>query len=453
MSPTSATDFLTQGERPRERARRGVAWRVLRNVTVCQALKALAALGLVWSQATAHAQSLDVMHWWTSASERAAANALAQALNSQGLQWQDAAVEGGGGGAAVKVLKSRVLSGSPPAAAQIIGKMLTDWADLGLVLPLTRVAAQGDWQQQFFPEVLQLVTHQQHPIAVPLGIHRINSVLYQRSLFARLRLSPPRDWSGLERAAQRLREAGVTPIAWSDEAWQVATVFESVLLSHAGPELYTRLVKAQDPEAWLDPRVEAALNRLRWLRELNGDMPRNEASWIDNVKAFSAGRVGMLINGDWARGELQALARGSDQGFWCAAMPGTDGMHLYSIDTLSMLKGNGAKTAAQEKAAALLASAPIQRSYNQVKGSVPVRRDIDPGLLDACAQQSWNTFADPRAHRVPSLAHRMAASEATKEAVANLVQGFVLRRGISAAQTQRKLASVVRAMLKENSRT
>jgi len=28
-----------------------------------------------------------------------------------------------------------------------------------------------------------------------------------------------------------------------------------------------------------------------------------------------------------------------------------------------------------------------------------------------------------------------------------------LRRGISAAQTQRKLASVVRAMLKENSRT
>jgi hypothetical protein len=155
----------------------------------------------------AGAQTLDVMHWWTSASERAAADQLVQTLQQQGVRWQDAAVEGGGGGAAVKVLKSRVLSGSPPAAAQLIGKMLTDWADLGLVLPLNRVAEQGAWQQQFFPEVLNLVTHKGQRIAVPLGIHRINMVLYQSRVFDRLRLSPPRDWSGLERAAQRLRQA------------------------------------------------------------------------------------------------------------------------------------------------------------------------------------------------------------------------------------------------------
>jgi hypothetical protein len=46
----------------------------------------------------------------------------------------------------------------------------------------------------------------------------------------------------------------------------------------------------------------------------------------------------------------------------------------------------------------------------------------------------------------------MAASEATKEAIASIVQGFLLRRGTTASQTQRQLASVVRAMLKENSR-
>lgn len=452
MTANQATDFLTRATHRHTGDGRSNGLRALRNVTVRHLLTALAALVLLWGPTAAQAQALDVMHWWTSRSERAAADALAEALNSQGVQWQDAAVEGGGGGAAVKVLKSRVLSGAPPAAAQIIGKMLTDWADMGLVLPLTRVAAQGDWQQRFFPEVLQLVTHQGQPIAVPLGIHRINSVLYQRPLLQRLRLSPPRDWSGLEKTAQRLREAGVTPIGWSDEAWQIATVFEAVLLSHAGPEFYTRLVRAQDPDAWLDPRVEATLNRLRWLRDLNGDMPRNEASWIDNVKAFEAGRVGILINGDWVRGEVQALAQGSDRGFWCAPMPGTDGMHLYSIDTLSMLKSSGGKTPAQEKAAALLASAPIQRSYNQLKGSVPVRRDVDASQLDPCARQSWTTFADPQAHRVPSLAHRMAASEATKEAVASLVQAFVLRRGTTAAQTQRQLASVVRAMLKENAR-
>lgn len=411
----------------------------------------LTAVWLALMSPLAHAQALDVMHWWTSASERAAANELVQTLQQQGVRWQDAAVEGGGGGAAVKVLKSRVLSGSPPAAAQVIGKMLTDWADLGLVLPLNRVAEQGAWQQQFFPEVLSLVTHKGQRIAVPLGIHRINMVLYQRRLLERLRLTPPRDWSGLERVAQRLRQAGVTPLAWSDEAWQVATVFESVLLSHAGPDLYTRLVRAQDPEAWRDPKVEAALNRLRWLRALNGPMPRHEVGWIDNVQAFHAGRVGMLINGDWAQGELRHIAS-APPSFVCAPMPGTDGMHLYSIDTLSMLRHPSGQTGVQEKAAGLLASAAVQAPYNRVKGSVPVRKDIDPQQLDDCPRQSWQTFANPQAHRLPSLAHRMAASEATKEAVASIVQSFVLRPAMTPAEAQRQLVSVVRAMLKENQR-
>jgi glucose/mannose transport system substrate-binding protein len=448
MSRHTQPDFLTRRASHTPEARGTAHEQFLRNITFRHGLTAVC-LALV--APLGGAQTLDVMHWWTSASERAAANQLVQTLQQQGVRWQDAAVEGGGGGAAVKVLKSRVLSGSPPAAAQLIGKMLTDWADLGLVLPLNRVAEQGAWQQQFFPEVLSLVTHQGQRIAVPLGIHRINVVLYQRRLFERLRLTPPRDWSGLERVAQRLKQAGVTPLAWSDEPWQVATVFESVLLSHAGPDLYTRLVRAQEPEAWKDPKVEAALNRLRWLRELNGPMPRKEVGWIQSVEAFDQGKVGMLINGDWAQGELRQLTP-MQPSFLCAPIPGTDGMHLYSIDTLTMLKGTQDKTPVQEKAAGLLGSAAVQRPYNQVKGSVPVRKDIDPQQLDECQRQSWQTFANPQAYRVPSLAHRMAASEATKEAIAGIVQSFVLRPGMTPAEAQRQLVSVVRAMLKENQR-
>jgi hypothetical protein len=46
----------------------------------------------------------------------------------------------------------------------------------------------------------------------------------------------------------------------------------------------------------------------------------------------------------------------------------------------------------------------------------------------------------------------MAASEATKEAVAGVLQRFVLNRGVSAQQTQQQLAAVMRTLLKENSR-
>jgi len=135
---------------------------------------------------------MDVLHWWTSASERKAADQLALQLAQAGVQWKDAAIPGGGGMAAVKVLKSRVLMGDPPDVAQLIGTTLTDWADIGLVMPLNAVAQRQRWSQVLFPTVLELVTYKGDVIAAPLGIHRINTLLYNRKVFGKLGLTPPR---------------------------------------------------------------------------------------------------------------------------------------------------------------------------------------------------------------------------------------------------------------------
>ncbi|MDP1249846.1 hypothetical protein Q6312_28200, partial [Klebsiella pneumoniae] len=55
------------------------------------------------------AGELNVLHWWTSASERAAANHVAARMAENGLKWVDGAVAGGGGGPAIKVLNERIL--------------------------------------------------------------------------------------------------------------------------------------------------------------------------------------------------------------------------------------------------------------------------------------------------------------------------------------------------------
>lgn len=419
-------------------------------------MRALLAIALCQGVAV-QAQGFDVVHWWTSASERAAADQLALALSAGGLQWTDAAVPGGGGVAAVKVLKSRVIGGDPPAAAQVIGRTLTDWADLGLVLPLDAVAQRGRWKQALFPTVLQVVTHRGHPIAAPLGLHRGNSLLYARRLFQKLGLAEPRSWADLEAAAPRLRAAGIRPVAWSDEPWQVATVFEAVLLAEAGAPLYRELVAARRPQAWDDVRVERALERLRWLRGLNGAEPKGEPSWTQNARALHDQQAGLLFNGDWAKGELMAWGARPDDDFGCVPVPDTAGMHLYSLDTLAMLvtPGGGsnpvsahdapARIAEQERAAEILTQPATQRAYNRIKGSVPVRLDVDPATLDACARDSWTTFADPRAERVPSLAHRMAADEATKDAIADTVTRYLMNPATSAADARKRLVAVVRA--------
>lgn len=386
---------------------------------------------------------LDVLHWWTSVSERKAADQLSAHLAANGVQWKDAAIPGGGGMAAVKVLKSRVLMGDPPDVAQLIGTTLTDWADVGLVLPLNSVAERQRWGQSLFPTVMDLVTYKGDVIAVPLGIHRINTMLYNRRLFARIGMAPPTTWGEFETAARKLQALHIKPLVWSDEPWQMATIFESVLLGETGPALYRELIVQRKSAAWMDPRVERALNRLRLLRNLSSDTP-TERTWTDGARELLDDNAAMMIMGDWAKAELMAWGANPNKDFGCVVVPGTAKMHLYSIDTLAMLASPRQREATQEKMAELVSSANAQLAYNRHKGSVPVRRDVDTLALDSCARDSWSTFAAPRSARVPSLAHRMAADEAVKDAVAQTLWRYLTDPSMDASEAQRRLSAVIR---------
>ena len=392
---------------------------------------------------SAHAQPLNVLHWWTSDSERQAADRLVQQLGAQGVEWHDDAIPGGGGGAAIKVLTGRVLAGEAPDVAQVIGRTLTEWAGLGLVLPLDDVAQRGHWREKMFPVVLQTVTRGGKVMAAPLGVHRINTLLYNHHVWEQLRLPPPRTWHDLEAAAKTMRAHGVTPLAWSDEPWQIATVFETVLLSEGGPALYADLASTQKWSSWQDVRVIAALKRLRWLRDLD-DGASTEQPWTTSARQLQSGMAGMLIMGDWARGELEAWGEQPGLDFDCVPVPQTAGMHLYSIDTLAMLVGHNAHRPEQEHMAEILGQPATQMAYNQAKGSVPVRTDIDPSQLDVCARDSWQTLAKPGSPLLPSIAHRMAAVESTREAMGEVLHRFVKTRSVTPQQAQAQLLAIVR---------
>jgi glucose/mannose transport system substrate-binding protein len=247
----------------------------------------------------------------------------------------------------------------------------------------------------------------------------------------------------MELAAKTMRAHQVTPLAWSDEPWQIATVFETVLLAEAGPALYASLASSQDWAAWQDPRVVAALQRLRWLRDLDDDAT-TEQPWTASARKLQEGQAGMFIMGDWARGELMAWGAQPGIDFDCVPVPQTDGMHLYSIDTLAMLVGRNARRPEQEKMAEIVTQPATQMAYNQAKGSVPVRMDIDPALLDECARDSWQTLARPGSQLLPSIAHRMAAVESTREALGDVLHRFIKMRSVTPQQAQAQLLAIVR---------
>ncbi|MCX7218454.1 MAG: carbohydrate ABC transporter substrate-binding protein, partial [Burkholderiales bacterium] len=110
----------------------------------------------VYCATQAQETPLQILHWWTSASERKAANLLSNKLAEEGIVWRDAGIPGGAGIGAGKVLKSRVLASDAPEVTQIIGASIKEWADLGFLLELDKVANANKWQANFFPTVHSL---------------------------------------------------------------------------------------------------------------------------------------------------------------------------------------------------------------------------------------------------------------------------------------------------------
>ncbi|MBC3916730.1 carbohydrate ABC transporter substrate-binding protein [Undibacterium sp. CY18W] len=385
--------------------------------------------------------TLQVLHWWTSASERKAATLLASRLADEGVAWRDVGIPGGAGIGAGKVLKSRVLANDAPEVTQIIGVSIREWADLGFLLELDKVATANKWSNSFFPTIQTLIQHRKHVVAAPLGIHRINTLFYNRKLFNSLKLSPPESWDELVLLAARLKAAGVIPLAQSSEPWQVATLFENLILAESGPDYHRELFVKQNAQAVFDKRFTQALERLRLMKNWMNN-PVDERPWTDVVRQFSKNEAAMMITGDWVKGELNELGFATDEAFSCTPMPGTGKYHLYSVDTLSMFTNDYSRVLAQEKLARLVATPAVQADYNAVKGSVSVRRDADPARMDSCARASWHAFAQGAATQAPSLVHRMATDESSKDAIIAVIHRYFIDATVTPADTQARLAAM-----------
>jgi glucose/mannose transport system substrate-binding protein len=393
-------------------------------------------------------QRLQVLHWWTSASERRAVEVLAARAKEKGLSWIDAVVPGGAGVGAGKVLRSRVLAGDTPDATQLIGTTLTDWAETGLLLELDDVANAGLWSRTLFPTVLRHIVHRGHVVAAPIGIHRVNMMFTNRRVLHRVGLPPPATWKEWSALAGALRQQGIAPLALSSEPWQVATLFESLVLASGGIELHHALFVKNEAPAAADARLAEALRRLR---EIKSWQPAKieERSWTDALGAMMRGDAAMFAMGDWAKGDLMAAGWRAGEHFDCRPVPGTEGFHLYSIDTLAMLANDYAKSPLQERLAALLVEQRTQNDYNLVKGSVPVLNGLDVAALDPCARDSWLLFARGSAVQAPSLVHRMATEEGIKDALTLEVHRFFVNDSISPADVQRRMGSMFKVLQRQ----
>jgi glucose/mannose transport system substrate-binding protein len=156
--------------------------------------------------ASVFAGEVEVLHWWTSGGEAKSVAELKKMMTAKGDNWKDFAVAGGGGDNAMTALKTRVVSGNPPTAAQIKGPAIQEWGAEGVLANIDAVAKAEGWDKQLPPVVSQVMKYKGQYVAAPVNVHRVNWLWVNPDAFKKAGAKVPTTWPEFFDAAEKLKK-------------------------------------------------------------------------------------------------------------------------------------------------------------------------------------------------------------------------------------------------------
>lgn len=349
------------------------------------------------------ARPVEIFSWWARVGESDALGAIERSHRSRhpGDSIINASAELSG--LARKTLQGRMLRNEPPDTFQAnVGYDLMQWVLLnGLdareskLLPLDDVLPSdvAEWRRTMPAELIAQLSFDQKLYAVPSNLHRINTVFYNRKIFAEHGLREPTSLADLQGIIDKLAGSGVAPIALgSREPWTLALLFfECLLVAREGPKFYADYFRGNlSPD---EPRVVQTIDAgLELLDAVNKN--HAQLSWLQALELVVRGRAAMTVMGDWARVSFNAhgLQLGSDYGEF--AFPGSGDTFVYTSDTFPL------PAAAKNRSGATrllrtLGSREGQLAMAQAKGSLPARFDLPPPEEPALRQKHTLAQAGP----------------------------------------------------------
>jgi glucose/mannose transport system substrate-binding protein len=268
------------------------------------------------------------------------------------------------------------------------------------VCELDRLAVANDWHRAYFPESLAPASCQGHLYALPVGIHKLNVLFFNRELFDQLKqqaathgqelrepslLKRPEELLDLlEQVAALAVELGLgedfVPFALgAQDEWPLTVIaFENVLLG-LGQGAYQTLWRGglanADPQLRKDltQSLRSMVQYLRRLVELNpADVT---VSWQAAIKKVGDGKALFTVTGDWGWAQLDEAQTARVQ---TVAFPGTAKTFVYTPDSFAVpreLEKNGFP--ARAFLDGVVANEKTVLNFAHVKHSIPARRDID----------------------------------------------------------------------------
>jgi glucose/mannose transport system substrate-binding protein len=390
---------------------------------------------------------LTAISQWSAGSDGAAISALGRLFEEHGGIWQHNPVPGFTTEMMNK-LRAQIMAGDPPAVSQLKGPEIAAWSKIAPTVDISPLVKAAGYADKAPVELAKSCQPDGHWIALPLQVYRINTLFLSSKGMQRAGVTKaPVSWAEFNDTAERMKAAGMIPLANGGIRWDDGMKFE-IALAGIDPDVYRHAIMGLDEDALKSKQVLAAFEQLRKLANwMNPNIAAQ--SWGVNLPAFMKGDMGMVLMGGWAQGNL-LRAGATEADFSSGPAPRESGSPCFVLnaDCFIFWQQKAADLQSGQKLFAEIVMQPsTQEMYSKITGSIPARTDVDltaPGFTDGQRNSAQNLReAITQGRVVLSLAHNMAQPNGMTAAMIDVLTEYVHDSTIQAAEGQKRLVAAV----------
>ena len=402
--------------------------------------------------AAANAQpKTNLLHQWDNGSDAAAIAKLGEMFTAAGGEWHQTSIAGHTANTLAK-LRADVVAGNAPPAVQLKGPEIAEWNDTGMTANLDELATAEGWDKVVAPELIAVMKPKGSWVAAPMNIHRVNWLWASKAVLDKSGITAlPKTWEEFNADCEKIAAAGFICIAHGSADWTDATTFDSIVYG-MDIDLYRKAFVEGDVDALRSDGMIKAFDQYRkMIGWMDPGIPGR--AWDAALAMMTSGKAAFFFMGDWTIGTLNAGGFKEGTDYLCDQAPvdwGKPGYILNADSVVFFTQKDPDYIEGQALLAKTIMSPEFQTVFNQAKGSIPARMDVDLSTgFNACQVKSQKDLqaSIEAGTLVRSMAHNMTVLQKYRGAMMEVITEFVNTPDMSGEDAANAMADAVEAQM------
>ena len=409
------------------------------------------ALSLVFGAAANAQPKTNLLHQWDNGSDAAAIAKLGEMYTAAGGEWHQTSIAGHTANTLAK-LRADVVAGNAPPAVQLKGPEIAEWNDTGMTANLDELATAEGWDKVVAPELIAVMKPKGSWVAAPMNIHRVNWLWASKAVLDKSGITAlPKTWEEFNADCEKIVAAGFICIAHGSADWTDATTFDSIVYG-MDIDLYRKAFVEGDVDALRSDGMIKAFDQYRkMIGWMDPGIPGR--AWDAALAMMTSGKAAFFFMGDWTIGTLNAGGFKEGTDYLCDQAPvdwGKPGYILNADSVVFFTQKDPDYIEGQALLAKTIMSPEFQTVFNQAKGSIPARMDVDLSTgFNACQVKSQKDLqaSIDAGTLVRSMAHNMTVLQKYRGAMMEVITEFVNTPDMSGEDAANAMADAVEAQM------